>query len=102
MVDIAVIHLEGDAIQWYNWFEHTQGVPTWRQFKSGLLIRIGPSEYENIDDQLTKIRRTSTIQENQTSHDHRYKRGCLLLIEPLDDSEEEVHKHEEEVMEEEP
>ncbi|RRT42068.1 hypothetical protein B296_00021557 [Ensete ventricosum] len=37
MVDIAVIHLERDAIQWYNWLEHTQGVLTWRQFKSGLL-----------------------------------------------------------------
>ncbi|RWV81802.1 hypothetical protein GW17_00056746 [Ensete ventricosum] len=23
MVDIAAIHLKGDAIQWYNWFEHT-------------------------------------------------------------------------------
>ncbi|RWW13564.1 hypothetical protein GW17_00022706 [Ensete ventricosum] len=30
MVDIAVIHLEGDVIQWYNWFEHTQGVSTLR------------------------------------------------------------------------
>ncbi|RWW18879.1 hypothetical protein GW17_00017105, partial [Ensete ventricosum] len=32
MVDITDIHLEGDAIQWYDWFEHTHGVPTWRQF----------------------------------------------------------------------
>ncbi|RZS14878.1 hypothetical protein BHM03_00046630 [Ensete ventricosum] len=49
MVDIAAIHHEGDGIQWYNWLEHTQGVPTLRQFKSGLLIRFGPSEYENIN-----------------------------------------------------
>ena len=33
--------------------------------------------------------------------DHRYKRGHLLLIEPLEDMEEEVHEHEEEVMDEE-
>ncbi|RZR90334.1 hypothetical protein BHM03_00018193 [Ensete ventricosum] len=59
MVDIAVIHLEGDAIQWYNWLEHTQGVLTWRQFKSGLLIRFGPSEYENIDSKEIDKRRTS-------------------------------------------
>ncbi|RWV77547.1 hypothetical protein GW17_00061603 [Ensete ventricosum] len=63
MVDIVVIHLEGDTIQWYNWLEYTQRVQTWRQFKSGLLIRFGPTEYENIDGQLTKIRQTSTIQE---------------------------------------
>ncbi|RWW83455.1 hypothetical protein BHE74_00008074 [Ensete ventricosum] len=28
IVDIATIHLKGDAIQWYNWLKHTQGVPT--------------------------------------------------------------------------
>ncbi|RRT52801.1 hypothetical protein B296_00035656 [Ensete ventricosum] len=36
------------------------------------------------------------------SHDHRCERGRLLLIEPLDNSKEEVHEHKEEVMEEEP
>ncbi|RWW47123.1 hypothetical protein BHE74_00046913 [Ensete ventricosum] len=24
-VEIATIHLEGDAIQWFNWFKHTHG-----------------------------------------------------------------------------
>ncbi|RZS11709.1 hypothetical protein BHM03_00043075 [Ensete ventricosum] len=24
-VEIAAIHLEGDAIQWFNWFKHTHG-----------------------------------------------------------------------------
>ncbi|RWW51744.1 hypothetical protein BHE74_00041882 [Ensete ventricosum] len=60
MVDVATIHLEGDVIQWYNWFEHTHGI-IWRQFKSGLLIRFGRSKYENVDGQLVKIRQTSTI-----------------------------------------
>ncbi|RRT73191.1 hypothetical protein B296_00024180 [Ensete ventricosum] len=32
---------------------------------------------------------------------HRCKKGCLLLIEPLEDVEEEVQEHEEEVMDEE-
>ncbi|RZR95086.1 hypothetical protein BHM03_00023893 [Ensete ventricosum] len=26
-VEIAAIHLEGDAIQWFNWFEHTCNIP---------------------------------------------------------------------------
>ncbi|RWW72288.1 hypothetical protein BHE74_00019922 [Ensete ventricosum] len=34
------------------------------------------------------------------SRDHRCKRGCLLLIKPLNDSEEEVHEHEELIKEE--
>ncbi|RRT46408.1 hypothetical protein B296_00052158 [Ensete ventricosum] len=61
MVDMTAIHLEGDAIHWYNWFEHTQGVPTWRQFKSSMLICFGPSKYESIDRQLDRpSMRTST------------------------------------------
>ncbi|RWW68937.1 hypothetical protein BHE74_00023502 [Ensete ventricosum] len=29
-VEIAVIHLEGDAIQWFNWFKHTHGGLSWQ------------------------------------------------------------------------
>ena len=56
MVKIAAIHLEGDTIQWFDWFEHTYGVLSWQQFKEGLLIRFRPTDYENIDRQLAKIR----------------------------------------------
>ncbi|RRT64912.1 hypothetical protein B296_00041476 [Ensete ventricosum] len=38
MVDIVAIHLEGDTIQWYDWFKHTHKVPTWR------LLMIEPVE----------------------------------------------------------
>ena len=65
MVKIVAIHLEGDAIQWFDWFEHTYGVLLWQQFKEGLLIHFRPTDYENIDGQLAKIRQTSTIQEYQ-------------------------------------
>ena len=70
MVKFAAIHLEGDAIQWFKQFEHTYGVLSWQQFKEGLLIRFRPTDYENIDEQLAKIRQTSTIQEHQS----RFKR----------------------------
>ncbi|RWW33691.1 hypothetical protein GW17_00001579 [Ensete ventricosum] len=103
MVDIAAIHLEGDAIKWYDWFEHTHEIPTWRQFKSELQIRFRPSEYENIDGQLVKISKTSTIQEYHTrstkglcwhcdepwSRDHRCRKGRLLMIESIEESEHE-------------
>ncbi|RZS10625.1 hypothetical protein BHM03_00041875 [Ensete ventricosum] len=29
IVDIAAMHLKGDAIQWYDWFEHIHGIPMW-------------------------------------------------------------------------
>ncbi|RWW45081.1 hypothetical protein BHE74_00049103 [Ensete ventricosum] len=37
MVDTAVIHLEGDAIRWYNWLEYNYGVLTWIQSDRQLL-----------------------------------------------------------------
>ena len=91
MVKIAAIHLEGDAIQWFDWFEHTYGVLSWRQFKEGLLIRFRPTDYENIDGQLAKIRQTSTIQEYQTrferlsnqTHDWSQKQLLRTFIEGL-------------------
>ncbi|RWW45313.1 hypothetical protein BHE74_00048858 [Ensete ventricosum] len=43
MVEITVIHLEGDAIQWHNWLEYNHGAPTWNQFKKALLNRFGPT-----------------------------------------------------------
>ncbi|RWW02916.1 hypothetical protein BHE74_00043577 [Ensete ventricosum] len=61
-VEIAAIHLEGDAIQWFNWFKHTHGGLSWQRFKEGLLDRFRPTDF-NIDGQLAKIRQTSTIQE---------------------------------------
>ncbi|RWW50723.1 hypothetical protein BHE74_00042996 [Ensete ventricosum] len=65
-VEIAAIHLEGDVIQWFNWFKHTHRGLSWQQFKEGLLDRFGPTDFNNIDGQLAKIRQTSTIQEYQT------------------------------------
>ena len=63
---MASIQLEGDALQWYDWYETFHGVPSYEQFKRELIIRFGPSEYKNIDGQLTKIRQTSTVLEYQS------------------------------------
>ncbi|RRT31547.1 hypothetical protein B296_00047828 [Ensete ventricosum] len=69
-VEIAAIHLEGDAIQWFTWFKHTHEELSWQQFKEGLLDRFGPTDFNNIDGQLAKIRHTSTIQEYQIRFEH--------------------------------
>ncbi|RWW01851.1 hypothetical protein BHE74_00019036 [Ensete ventricosum] len=49
-VDIASMQIKGDAIQWYNWYEHTHRAPSWERFKSELLIRFGPLEYEIMNE----------------------------------------------------
>ncbi|RRT77453.1 hypothetical protein B296_00015590 [Ensete ventricosum] len=56
MVDIATVHLERDAIQWYNWFEHTQRVLTWscdHRCKKERLLLIEPiDEFEQGEEDL--------------------------------------------------
>ncbi|RWV91171.1 hypothetical protein GW17_00046562 [Ensete ventricosum] len=66
MVNITIIHLGREAIQWCGWYKHTHKVPTRRQFKSGLLIFFRPTEYENTNSQSVKIRQASIVQEYQT------------------------------------
>ncbi|RRT50930.1 hypothetical protein B296_00034038 [Ensete ventricosum] len=48
-VEIAVIHLEGDTIHWFNLYEYTHGGLSWQRFKEGLLNRFGPTDFDNID-----------------------------------------------------
>ncbi|RWW55396.1 hypothetical protein BHE74_00037972 [Ensete ventricosum] len=78
MVDIAAIHLEGDAIKWYDWFEHTHEIPTWRQFKSELQIRFRPS-----------TKGLCWHCDEPWSRDHRCRKGRLLMIESIEESEHE-------------
>ena len=44
MVEIAIIHLEGDAIRCYNWLEYNHGAPMVNQFKNELLNHFEPTE----------------------------------------------------------
>jgi len=69
-VDIASIHLEGEAFQWYDWFEASHGMPTWATFMEGLLVRFGPFAFEDVDGELTKIRQTSSVSEYQSRFEH--------------------------------
>jgi hypothetical protein len=41
-VDIASIHLEGETVQWYDWFEASHGMPTWATFVEGPFCMIRP------------------------------------------------------------
>ncbi|RRT61100.1 hypothetical protein B296_00014850 [Ensete ventricosum] len=77
MMDIAAIHLEGDVLQWYNWYKHTHRVTTWRSTK-GLCWHC----------------------DKPWSYNHHCKKGKLLMIEPIEESKEEDLKPEKENMKE--
>ncbi|RWW39834.1 hypothetical protein BHE74_00054804 [Ensete ventricosum] len=80
VVEIAAIHLEGDAIQWFDWFEHIHGGLSWQQFKEGLFNHFRPIDYENIDGQLAKIQQTTTIQEYQTKFERLSNQTWLAKV----------------------
>jgi hypothetical protein len=51
-----------------------RGEPTWDGFVEGLLLRFGPSAYDNVDGELAKIRQTSTVSEYQSRFERLYNR----------------------------
>lgn len=76
-VDIASIHFEGEAIQLYNWFEVSH--PTWAAFVEGLLVRFGPSAFEDVDGELAKIRQTPIVSKYHSQFEHLANRTCDWL-----------------------
>ncbi|RRT45959.1 hypothetical protein B296_00054776 [Ensete ventricosum] len=103
MVDIATIHLEGDRLN--QDARRTRTTPRPTAYKP-------PAPFAPNCPSLPKKLTRKELHDRSTkglcwhcdepwSRNHRCKRGHLLLIEPLDDLEEEVHEHEE-VTEEEP
>ncbi|KAJ0031096.1 hypothetical protein Pint_13485 [Pistacia integerrima] len=56
-VVLAYFHLEGEANQWWKWYNrsHCGKTISWRQFEEGILCRFGPTDFEDYDEALSKI-----------------------------------------------
>jgi hypothetical protein len=46
-VPIAYFHMEGKALQWYNWLMESGSVRSWEEFVVALKVRFAPSAYED-------------------------------------------------------
>jgi hypothetical protein len=46
-VPIAYFHMEGKALQWYNWLMESGSVRSWEEFLVALEVRFAPSAYED-------------------------------------------------------
>ncbi|KAA8529666.1 hypothetical protein F0562_034234 [Nyssa sinensis] len=58
---LASVHMEGKAITWFQELESAGGFPSWESFVRALLIRFGPSAYEDPMEALTKLRQATTV-----------------------------------------
>ena len=52
---LASYHIEKETLQWFQWYEMSQGMRNWRKFVEALCTRFGPSLYEDYMGQLTKL-----------------------------------------------
>lgn len=64
-VSIASFHLEGKALQWFRWSEHSGVIDGWEDFVKALNIRFEPSGFDDPTSRLTKLWQTTCVQEYQ-------------------------------------
>ncbi|KAA8528308.1 hypothetical protein F0562_035663 [Nyssa sinensis] len=64
-VSLASYHLEGEANQWWQWIRRTFSEEgrhlSWADFEDELWARFGPSECEDFDEALSKIRQDGSL-----------------------------------------
>ena len=66
-VSLASFHLEGEANQWWQWVQRTykeEGrVLTWKIFEEELWARFGPTECEDFDEALSRVKQTGFLRD---------------------------------------
>ena len=68
-VMLASFHLEGEANQWWRWMSRTfreeNRAVTWAVFEEELWARFGPTDGEDFDEALSRIRQDKSLREYQ-------------------------------------
>ncbi|KAL3623295.1 hypothetical protein CASFOL_032111 [Castilleja foliolosa] len=60
-VQLASFHLEGIALQWHRWLSKCRGPLSWNDFTKSVLLRFGPTDYENPSEALSSLKQTTTV-----------------------------------------
>uniref|UniRef100_A0A2N9FZS8 Reverse transcriptase n=1 Tax=Fagus sylvatica TaxID=28930 RepID=A0A2N9FZS8_FAGSY len=91
---LASFHLQDEALQWYQWYERTNPNVHWGEFTQALCVRFGPSEYEDFDEALSRLRQTTTVRDYQSQFERLAARvqnwpekaliGCYIRWPPED------------------
>ncbi|KAG8642458.1 hypothetical protein MANES_12G088990v8 [Manihot esculenta] len=68
-VSLASYHLRGEANEWWQWLRRTHTaagtIVTWEIFSEELWSRFGPTDCEDFDESLSKIRQTGLLRDYQ-------------------------------------
>ncbi|KAJ0561743.1 putative nucleotidyltransferase, Ribonuclease H [Helianthus annuus] len=85
-VDVAAMHLEGDALDLYSWVSAEQEITYWEELVSTLQKHFGPPEFQNPDEYLCSIKQTGSVNEYRQEFARRSSRvsqwpdHCLLGV----------------------
>ncbi|KAH9699581.1 hypothetical protein KPL71_024420 [Citrus sinensis] len=60
-VQLASFHLEGIALQWQRWLMKFRGPLSWEEFTKAVLLRFGPTDYEDPSEALSRLKQTTTV-----------------------------------------
>ena len=58
---IASFHLKGDALQYFQWLQHTGSLTDWGAFVQQLEKHFGQSDFDDPEGELAKLRQTSSV-----------------------------------------
>lgn len=59
---LASYHMEGQALIWFQDLEDSGVLKSWEVFVQALLMRFGPSAYDDPMEMLTRLRQTSSVE----------------------------------------
>ncbi|GKD26537.1 retrotransposon gag domain, retroviral aspartyl protease, partial [Tanacetum coccineum] len=85
-VDVASMHLEGDALDFYYWISNDQTIEYWGDLVRALQRNFGPTEFQNPDEHLCSVKQTGTMQEyrqefaKRSSRVSNWPEHCLLGV----------------------
>jgi hypothetical protein len=64
-VNLATIHMEGKALEWFQGYEISNTDLSWQKFTQDLILRFGPGVFDSPIGQLTKLRQVNDVKEYQ-------------------------------------
>ncbi|KAH9783665.1 hypothetical protein KPL71_009410 [Citrus sinensis] len=83
-VVLASFHLEGEANQWWQWlrraYQEEGRLVTWETFEEELWARFGPTESEDFDEALSRVKQTGSLREYQKEFKRLGNRSCTINI----------------------
>nr|GEV68180.1 transposon Ty3-G Gag-Pol polyprotein [Tanacetum cinerariifolium] len=60
-IALASFHLDGIALQWHQRYTKAQGPVTCAEFTKALLVRFGPTDYEDPSEALHRLKQSTTV-----------------------------------------